>query len=186
MHSLFLFLAALSLSSTVVAAPETYVVDPNHTFPSFEISHAGGLSTTRGMFLKTTGKIMIDRVAHSGTIEILVDTASLTTGHLQRDAIVREAFKTTEFPHMIYRAAKLRFNGDVLTGADGELTLLGVTKPVALTVSAFKCRPHPINKKDQCGADGSAQIKRSDYGLTSTGGTGDEVKILFQIETFKE
>ena len=186
MRNMIFCLTASLLSGAAVAAPETYVVDPNHTFPSFEISHAGGLSTTRGMFLKTTGKVVIDRAAHSGSIEILVDTASVTTGHAQRDAIVRESFRTAEFPHMIYRAAKLRFNGDVLVAADGELTLLGVTKPVALAVSAFKCRPHPINKKDQCGADGSAQIKRSDYGLTSTGGTGDDVKILFQIETFKE
>jgi len=179
-------LAALLLSSAAAAAPETYVVDPNHTFPSFEISHAGGLSTTRGMFLKTTGKVVIDRAARSGTIEIIVDTASLTTGHVQRDNIVRDAFKTAEFPHMVYRSSKLHFNGDVLTGADGELTLIGVSKPVALTVSAFKCRPHPLNKKDQCGADGSAQIKRSDYGFSATGGTGDDVKILFQIETYRE
>lgn len=186
MRNLLFGLAASLLSGTAAAAAETYVVDPNHTFPSFEISHAGGLSTTRGMFLKTTGKVTIDRAARAGTIEILVDTASLTTGHAQRDAIVREAFRTAEFPQMIYRASKLRFNGDALAGADGELTLLGVTKPVVLTVTAFKCRPHPINKKDQCGADGSAHIKRSDFGLTSTGGTGDDVKILFQIETYKE
>ena len=64
MRNLIFCLAALLLSGTAVAAPETYIVDPNHTFPSFEISHAGGLSTTRGMFLKTTGKVVIDRAAH--------------------------------------------------------------------------------------------------------------------------
>ena len=181
-----ILITALLCAGGAVAAPETYVIDPNHTFPSFEVSHAGGFSTTRGMFLKTSGKVVIDRTAKFGSIEIIVDTASLTTGHARRDDIVRESFKTTEFPHMTYRAGKLQFNGETLTGADGELTLLGVTKPVTLIVTSFKCRPHPVNKKDQCGADGSAQIQRSDFGLVTTGGTGDEVKILFQIETYKE
>jgi polyisoprenoid-binding protein YceI len=138
------------------------------------------------MFLKTTGRIIIDRAAGTGNIEIIVDTSSLTTGHAARDAYVRDAFRTAEYPHMIYRSAKLRFNGDMLADAEGELTMLGVTKPVTLTVTSFKCGPHPINKKDQCGADGSAVIKRSDFGLKSTGGTGDEVRILFQIETYRE
>ncbi len=181
-----ILLFALLPAAVALAAPETYVVDSNHTFPSFEVSHAGGFTTTRGMFLKTTGKVVIDRAAKSGSIEIVVDTASLTTGHARRDDIVRESFRTAEFPQMIYRAERLQFNGDTLSGADGELTLLGVTKPVALMVTSFKCRPHPVNKKDQCGADGSALIRRSDFGLKSTGGTGDEVKILFQIETYKE
>ena len=182
------WLLALAFSSALpaAAAPEHYTVDPNHTFPSFEVSHAGGFTTTRGMFTKSSGKIMLDRAAKSGAIEIVVDTASLTTGHARRDAIVRDDFRTTEFPHMTYRSSKLAFNGDILTGADGELTLLGVTKPVALTVTSFKCRPHPANKKEQCGADGSARIRRSEFGLAGTGGTGDEVKILFQIEAYRE
>ncbi len=178
--------AALVVSGGALAAPETYVVDSSHTFPGFEVTHAGGFTTTRGMFNKTAGKIVIDRTAKTGSIEIVVDTASVSTGHTLRDNLVRDWFKTAEFPHMIYRSNKLSFGGDSLSGAEGELTLLGISKPVALTVTSFKCRPHPVNKKEQCGADGSAQIKRSDYGLTATGGTGDDVKILFQIETFKE
>jgi len=186
MHRLSLLLIVLGFSGSVLAAPETYVVDSNHTFPSFEVTHAGGFTTTRGMFQKTSGKIVLDRAAKSGSIEIIVDTASVTTGHPRRDDIVRDWFKIPEFPQMIFRASRLTFSGDTLTGADGELTLLGVTKPVVLTVTSFKCRPHPVNKKDQCGADGSAEIKRSDFGLNATGGTGDDIKILFQIETFRE
>lgn len=174
------------LSGAAHAAAETYLVDSNHTFPSFEVTHAGGFTTTRGLFQKTTGKIILDRAARSGSIEIVVETASVTTGHARRDDIVRDFFKTAEFPQMIYRSHKLVFSGDTLTAAEGELTMLGVTKPVTLAVTSFKCRPHPVNKKDQCGADGAAQIKRSDFGLNATGGTGDDVKILFQIETYKE
>lgn len=186
MHRFCCLLLALLLHGGALAAPETYVVDSNHTYPSFEVSHAGGFTITRGMFQKTGGKIVLDRIAKRGAIEIVVDTASVTTGHARRDEIVRDWFKTAEFPNMTYRAAKLVFIGDVLSAAEGELTLLGVTKPVALTLTSFKCRPHPVNKKDQCGADGTAQIKRSDFGLNATGGTGDEIRILFQIETYRD
>ncbi len=187
MHSkLVLFVAAFGLALPV-SAQESYTVDPNHTFPSFEVSHGGDFTITRGFFQKTTGKITLDRAAHTGSIEIVVDTASVTTGHQKRDDDLRANwFKVDQFPQMIYRTKNLKFSGDNPVGADGELTLMGVTKPVSLTIASFKCRPHPVNKKDQCGADGTAQIKRSDFGMTKLSGTGDDVKILFQIETYKD
>jgi hypothetical protein len=48
---------------------------------------------------------------------------------------------------------------------DGELTMLGVTKPVALKVNKFKCIMHPRYKREVCGADATAEFKRSDFGL---------------------
>lgn len=182
-----IIVAALSITLPAAAAPETYVADPGHTIPSFEVLHAGGFTTVRGFFQKSTGKITLDRVAKSGAIEIVVETASVNTANSRRDELVRGWFKTGEFPTMIYRSSNLKFSGDTLIGADGELTLLGVTKPVSLTVTSFKCRPHPVNKKDQCGADGMAQIKRSEFGMTNAmTAAGDEIKILFEIEASKE
>ena len=179
--------AAIALAGALpaLAAPESYTADPNHTFPSFEIAH-GGFTITRGFFQKTSGKITIDRAAGSGSIEIAVDVASMTTGQPQRDAIVRtDWLKVTQFPQLIYRSYNLGFSGDNLIGAEGELTLFGVTRPVHLVITSFKCRPHPVNKKDQCGADGTAQIKRSDFGMPAFS-AGDDVKILFQIEAYKD
>ena len=87
---------------------------------------------------------------------------------------------------MIYRSRSLKFSGDTLAGAEGELTLAGVTRPVSLTVTSFRCRPHPVNKKEQCGADGTAHIKRSEFGMTALSSAGDDVRILFQIETYRD
>ena len=180
-------IAALATISQVAAAPESYTADPAHTFPSFEVSHGGALTISRGLFLKSTGKIVLDRAAKTGSMEIIVDTASVTTGHPQRDNIVREWFKTDQFQTMVYRSQNLKFSGDNLVGADGELSMLGVTRPVSLVITSFKCRPHPVNKKDQCGADGTAQIKRSEFGMSGmTSSAGDDVKILFQIEAYKD
>jgi len=87
---------------------------------------------------------------------------------------------------MTYRSSKLTFDGDTLVGADGELTLAGITRPVSLAITSFKCRPHPVNKKEQCGADGTARIKRSEFGLNAASSVGDDVKILFQIEAYRD
>lgn len=169
------------------AAQESYTVDPAHTFPSFEVSHGGGFTISRGLFQKSAGTITLDRATRTGSIEIIVDTASIATGLQRRDNLLRaEWFKVDQFPQMIYRSKQLKFSGENLVGADGELTLLGVTKPVNLTIISFKCRPHPVNKKEQCGADGTAQIKRSEFGMTNLASAGDEVRILFQIEAYKD
>ncbi len=186
-HNLAAMVVLLAAAIPAVAAEDVYVIDPGHTIPSFEVAHAGGFTTTRGFFLKTSGKITMDRAAKTGSIDIAIETASVDTANPRRDELVRSWLKADQAPTITYKSKNLKFSGDNVTGADGELTLGGVTKPVALTLSSFKCRPHPVNKKDQCGADGWAQIKRSDFGITSgLSSASDEVKVLFQIETFKE
>ena len=182
-----LALTSLATALPVAAALESYTADPAHTFPNFEISHGGDFTLTRGFFQKTAGRITLDRQAKTGSIEIVVDTASMTTGHQARDNIVRANWlKAGEFPQMIYRSKDLKFTGDVPTAADGELSLAGVTRPVSLAITSFKCRPHPVNKKPQCGADGVAHIKRSDFGLNAQSSVGDDVRILFQIEAYQD
>ncbi|MDB5809520.1 MAG: polyisoprenoid-binding protein [Betaproteobacteria bacterium] len=178
---------ALSVAAPARGAVESFTADPAHTFPSFELTHGGDFTITRGFFQKTAGKITLDRVAKTGSIEIVVDTASMTTGHAGRDNIVRATwFKVEQYPQMIYRSANVKFSGDVPSGAEGELLLAGVIKPVTLVITSFKCRPHPVNKKLQCGADGTAAIKRIDFGLNAASSVGDDIKILFQIEAYKD
>jgi polyisoprenoid-binding protein YceI len=187
MHRL-LITGALTAAATLAAAQESYTADPNHTVPSFEVTHGGDFTITRGMFQKTAGKITLDRTAKTGSIEIVIDTASVTTGHAKRDELLRSDsyFNVSRFPSMTFRSQNLKFSGDKPVSAEGELTLLGISKPVSLAITSFKCRPHPVNKRDQCGADGTAQIKRSEFGMTRLSSAGDDVKILFQIEAYKD
>ena len=168
-------------------AADSYTVDPGHTYPSFEINHLG-FSTMHGTFDATSGKITLDPAGKSGSIEITIDATSIDTGHGKRDEHLKseEFFNVAKFPTLTYKAGKLRFNGDKLSGADGELTLLGVTRPVSLTVTAFNCGPHPMTKKPVCGANATAVIKRSDFGLSAyVPAVGDEVKISIQVEAVK-
>ena len=181
----FLITAAFALPAV---AADSYTVDPAHTYPKFEINHLG-FSTLHGRFGATTGKIVLDSAARSGTIDISIDATSIDTGHAKRDTHLKseEFFNVGKFPTLTYKATKLKFNGDKLTGADGEMTLLGVTRPVSLAVTSFNCGPHPMNKKPMCGANATATIKRSDFGLsTYLPAVGDEVNISIQVEAARD
>ena len=69
-----------AIVSVCCADPVTYNIDPEHTFPSFEVDHAGGLSIWRGQIERTTGVIILDRKEKTGTVEINKDTTSIDFG----------------------------------------------------------------------------------------------------------
>lgn len=184
------FFAALALAIALpVTAQETYVGDPAHTYAFFETGHLG-VSWLRGRFNKTSSaKVILDRTARKGSIDVVIDTASLDTGHEARDKHLRSAdyLDVEKFPAISFKSNNLKFDGDNLVGADGDLTMMGVTRPVSLKVTLFRCIQHPANKKDMCGADASAAIKRSEFGIKRGAvGIGDDVRISIQIEAYKE
>jgi polyisoprenoid-binding protein YceI len=175
-------------ANAAAAAADSYTLDPTHTFPRFEISHFG-FSTHRGQFNKTTGKLVLDRAAKTGSVEITVQTASVGTGDPKLEEHLRSAdfFNVEKFPTMVFKAKTVKFNGDVPASAEGELTLLGVTKPLTLTISRVKCAPHPMMKKDACGAEVTGMLKRTDFGMkTYVPNLGDEVTLHIQIEAAKD
>ena len=149
-----------------------------------------GISWVRGRFNKTTSaRIFLDRAARKGSIDVVIDATSVDTGHETRDKHVRSAdyLDVDKFPVIAFKSGNLRFTGENLSGVDGELTMMGVTRPVSLNVTSFRCIQHPVNKRDMCGADASVAIKRSEWGIMrGATGIGDDVKISIQIEAHKE
>jgi len=186
-------LAAVALGAAITTAPafaqDVYVLDPDHTIPMYEVTHLG-FSQQRGSFTKAAGKVTLDRSARKGAIEVIIQTASVTTGaaRLVPNLKAEDFFNVEKFPTMTYKSADLVFDGDNVVGANGELTLLGVTRPVSLTVTGFKCGPHPFNKKPMCGAEATATIKRSEFGMKYgiPTATGDDVKIIIPVEAVRE
>lgn len=179
---------ALAIASAAQAAPETYTIDPSHTFANWSLNHLG-YSVIHGRFNTTSGKITLDMAAKTGSADISIDTASVDSGWPKRDEHLRseDFFNVAKFPKMTFKSSKFQFTGDKLTAVDGELTLLGVTKPVKLDVSLFHCAPHPMMKKAWCGAAASTSIKRSDFGLSAyVPNVGDEVKIELEVEAGKD
>jgi polyisoprenoid-binding protein YceI len=188
-------IAAAMTSFAAFAAPETYTLDPTHTLPYFSVNHFG-MSTVYGHFERSTGKVTLDRAAKSGSIEVKIPTATISTGDAKRtdgtrsrDEHLRAAdfFNVAEFPDMVYKSSKLNFAGDKIESVEGTLTLLGVSKPVKLTVTSFNCGPDPFTKKDMCGADLAGSIKRSDFGMKfGVPAIGDEVKLMIAVEGYKQ
>jgi len=186
-----LTLAALAatLTGTVFAAVDKYEIEPNHTYPSFEFSHMG-FSVWRGKFDKTSGRITIDRAAGTGTAEIVIDTASINFGLNKMDVEARSEdwFNVEKFPTATYKGT-LTFAGDVPRMVEGQFTLLGVTRPVKLNINSFKCIPHPMFKKEVCGADAEGDLNWSEYGMkNSKYGEGDagRVHLRIQVEAVKQ
>jgi polyisoprenoid-binding protein YceI len=184
--SIAIFLATL-LSMPAFAA-DNYTVDPTHTWPVFEVNHLG-FSTQRGRFNKTGGKISLDIAAKKGSVEIVVDTTSLDMGFEKWDKHMKseDFFNVEKFPTMSFKSDRLIFDGDKLIAAEGEFTLLGVTKPLRLIVSNFHCGLNPMTKAPTCGAEITATIKRSEFGMTKyIPAVSDEVKISSPVEAMQD
>lgn len=180
--------ATLAALAAPTLAADRFNIDSRHTFPVFEVSHLG-FSTQRGRFNRVTGKITLDSAAQKGSVEVTIDTASIDMGLEDWDKHMKseDFFNVEKYPTMTFKSDKFVFKKGKPAEVHGELTLLGVTRPVALAVNNFNCGVHPINKKEVCGADLTTRIKRSDFGMTKfLPGIGDEIRILIPVEAFKE
>lgn len=181
-----LALAALIplLAQAAVAAPTTYQIEPTHTYPSFEADHMGGLSVWRGKFNKTSGSVMFDKAAQQGTVDITVDIDSIDYGFdlMNTKAKSEELFDAAKYPTATYKGKLAGFKKGVPTKVMGDLTLRGITKPVQLKILSFKCMPHPMVKRDVCGADAIATFKRDDFGMAAGKDWGFKMDVTLRIQ----
>lgn len=170
------------------ARADSYTIDPAHTYAYFSVSHQG-FSIMRGHFGRSSGKVTLDHGAGNGTVDITIETASVNTGSASRDEHLRSAdfFNAAVFPAITYQSGSMKFKGDVPASVEGNLTMNGVTRPVTLTLSSFKCGIHPWSHREACGADAGAQIRRSDFGMTfALPGVGDDIKLDIEVEAYKD
>ena len=175
---------ATAFSAPVFAAPQTFVVDGSHTFPRFSNRHFG-LSKQLSRFDKTTGTLVLDKAAKTGSVDIVIDTKSVDTGFPLFNEHIQGAdfLDTTQFPTATFKSTKIVFKGDKPTAVKGDLTIKGVTKPVTLKVTSFLARPHPMLKKDAIGANATVTIKRTDFNAGKYAPhVGDDVTIDIALE----
>lgn len=175
-----------TLSLPVIAMADSYTIDPAHTFPNFTINHLG-FSTMHGRFDKTTGSISMDRAKGTGSVDVVIEAASVSTGFQKRDDHLRspDFFNAVEFPTITFKSTKVNFQGAGAT-VEGQLTMKGVTKPVTLNVDSIHCGVHPMNKKDVCGFNATARIRRSDFGVNyALPAVGDEIGLDIEVEAVK-
>ena len=183
--------AALVIPAAVALADESYTLDPVHSQPRYEIEHMRGLSMQTGYFTKLSGKVTLDQAAKKGSIDVTIDTTSIRSHDPSRlDAILKgeQYFNVEKYPTMSFKSSSLKFDGDKVVAADGELTMIGVTKPVALKVINFVCAENPFNKKPMCAGEATTTIKRSEWGMKAgiPNSSSDDVKIIIPIEAYKD
>ena len=195
MKKLLAALLAAALPLAANAAADSYSIDPYHTFVHFEVDHLG-FTKIRGYIGKASGKFSLDPAAKSGTLDVTLQTASVSTGDNDKGSRARsrdehlrspDFFNVAEFPTMTFKSTKVVWKGDQPGTVEGNLTLLGVTKPVTLNIDHWRCGPNPSNKKEMCGGTVSGSLKRSDFGMKfGVPSIGDELALWIGVEGYKD
>ena len=184
---LLLLLGGLS-TDLARAAPEEFVIDPNHTYATFEVRHLG-ISTQRGRFNHTAGKVTRDAGAEHGNVDINIDARTIDTGSEAMEKLLRgdDFFNVEKFPDIAFHSQTVVFAEGKPASIDGNLTLLGTTRPVTLTVTGYACTRLPFLVKTTCGLDAVTTIRRSEFGMASLQKfVGDEVKLYIQAEAVRQ
>ncbi|HAY45285.1 MAG TPA: polyisoprenoid-binding protein [Gammaproteobacteria bacterium] len=180
-----LFIASSCIVSTGFAEPVTYPVDPSHTFPAFEADHWAGLSVWRGKINETSGTLILDKEAQTGSIDVTMNMESIDFGFEPMNERTRnDILHTEQYPTSTYTGTLVNYENGNPTAVEGELTLHGVTKPVNLTINQFKCQPHFRHGREVCGADATVTINRADFGIDYDlqNGFFPEVNLLITVE----
>lgn len=185
---LFAATALLGAFANAFAEPVTYVSDPNHTFARFSYSHMG-LSTQLSKFTKTSGTVVFDKAAHTGSVDVTIDMKSVDTGSNLFNGHIQGAdfLDTEKYPTATFKSTKVVFEGGAPVSIDGNLTIKGVTKPVTLKVTHFANMAHPMLKKDAIGADATVVVQRSAFNAGKYAPlVGDDVTITVSIEALAQ
>ena len=176
-------LACTLFTAAAHAAPTTYEIDPTHTYPSFEADHMG-LSVWRGKLNNNSGSIVYDKATGSGSVDVQMDLASIDFGLAAMNAWARgdKFFNVATNPTAGFKGRFDGGTGGVPARVVGELTLNGRTQPLTLVVNQLKCIPHPMFRRELCGADASGSFNREDFGLSAGKDWGFKMEVNLRIQ----
>lgn len=183
MKRTLIFCALAATSGVAMAAPVSYEIDPNHTYPSFEADHMG-ISVWRGKFNRTAGTLVVDKAAGTGSVDVSIEMDSVDFGldSMNEHAKTAEFFDTAKYPQATYKGRLESFVDGAPTRVVGELSLHGITRPVELKIDLFKCIPHPMYKRELCGANATAVFKRDEFGLVAGKDYGFNMDVNLRIQ----
>jgi len=190
-------LAALAMLLTpVAAAADDYVIDPEHTSIVFKVGH-WQFSRVQGRFNRISGKFSFDPAKpETSTVYVEVDIASFDTNHAARDRHMLDPtfFNVAKYPKAVFRSTKIVRTGKRTGLLTGNLTLLGVTKPVTLKVTFNGIAPHPLRNRHPkykgvvvAGFSASTSIRRSRFGMTNAiPEKSDIAQLSIEVEGWKK
>jgi polyisoprenoid-binding protein YceI len=182
----------LLMAGPAEAEPARFTLDPEHTSITF-FTHHVGFADLAGMFLESEGSFTYDEETRElSNLEVVVDTASIFTDHEERDEHMRSAdfLNVEEFPEMTFVGRSAEPLSETRGRITGDLTLLGVTRPVTLEARLNKAGRYPFGDEHYAiGVDATTSIRRSDYGMTyavENGLVGDEIRIVIGFEAKRQ
>lgn len=192
MKPLLLALPAFTLSLSPVLAHaqvETYSFDKVHTQIFFAVDHLG-FTQSYGRFLDFDGGITFDRDApENSEVHVTVQTDSINMDDEKWDAHLKnqDFFHVETYPEMTFKSTGIKLTGEKTADITGDLTLLGVTKPVTLHTTFNKADKHPFGDEYHAGFTAKGALKRSDFGMTyGLPGVGDDVELMINVEAVRE
>jgi len=180
-------LCSLSLAAAL-AVVDVYERDPDHTFAYFEFNHLG-YSTQRDRFDKVDATVTLDLENQVGSVEVGIDVHSVSTGSPMFDRVLRSDmfFDADRFPVITFKSTRLSFGRlDDVMAVEGTLTIKGISRPLTLTVTHFKCMMHPMLRKPACGLNATGKLRRSDFNLGRFAPLiSDEITLYVSMEALK-
>jgi polyisoprenoid-binding protein YceI len=185
----FFFFAGYAAQAQETPQTEIYDFDKAHTQILFFVDHLG-FSKSQGEFHEYDGNFTIDREnPENSSVHVMIKTDSIDMDDEKWDAHMKneDFFHTEKFPDMTFKSTSIEMTGENEALVTGDLTLLGVTKPVMLETVHNKTGEHPYSGKMVAGFSASASLKRSDFGMTyGLPGLGDEVEIRLEVEGVRQ
>ncbi|UUU39820.1 YceI family protein [Streptomyces sp. NBC_00162] len=186
--------ADLAVDPALAALTGDYVIDASHSSIGFTVRHAM-VTNVRGSFDAFEGSLHLDGSDPArSTASIDVTIGSVNTGIGDRDAhlLGSDFFDAELFPLMTFRSTRAAQLGGDAYRITGELTIKDVTRPLSIDLE-FAGSATDVYGNERVGFEGSAEILRSDWGLTwnaalEAGGVmvSDKVKLSFDISAIKQ
>ncbi len=171
----------------VQAAPETYTLDPHHTYALWFVNHYG-FSKVSGKFIANGSLVLDEANPQNSKVNVIINIADLATGIPEFDQHLKskDFFDAAQFPTATFASTKVDVTGKDSATVYGTLTIHGVSKPAILNVKLNTIGMHPYTMKKSAGFSADTTIKRSDFGLgTYVPKISDEVKIDIEAEAGK-
>ena len=189
MKRFILSMAALAfMTAPAKAAVETYELDKPHTQILFFVEHMN-VSLSSGEFLDYEGTLNIDSEnPENSTVDVTIQTASIDMGDEKWDAHMKneDFFHVEEYPTMTFKSTDVNVTGEETAEMTGDLTILGVTKPVTLAVEFRNKGTHAYSGRELIGFSATGNIKRSEWGMDyGIPNVGDDVEIRIEVEGIK-
>lgn len=182
-------LCGAGLSSAALAG-DRYDLDPEHTQAVFHIDHLS-YSTVTGSFRRLKGMLSLDEEhPEQSSVEATIEASSIDTGVPSRDEDLRssEFFDVARYQTITFRSTKMKRRGPRSADVSGELTLLGISKPVMLRTTFNRVAPDPLRgNRVVAGFTATTTIRRSDFGMKAfVPLIGDSVRIEINAEAIRQ